>query len=50
VRRGVVEDDVHVDVRRHGGIDLVEEAAELLGAMPRRHLGERQGSQFRADP
>ena len=38
VRRGVVEHDVHVEVRRHGRVDQVEEAAELLGAMPRRHL------------
>ena len=38
VGRGVVEHDVHVEVRRHGGVDQVEEAAELLGAMPRRHL------------
>ena len=35
-----VEHDMHVEVRRHGGIDQLEEATELLGPMPRRHLGE----------
>jgi hypothetical protein len=37
---GVVEHDVHVEVRGHGGIDQVEEAAELLRPMARRHFGE----------
>ena len=38
VGRGVVEHDVHVEVCRHRFVDQVEEAPELLGAMPRRHL------------
>ena len=29
---------MHVEVRRHDLVDQVEEAAELLGAVPRRHL------------
>src|SRR5437879_10751393 len=41
VGRGVVEHDVHVEVCWYGGVDQVEETAELLGAMPRRHLGDR---------
>ena len=35
---GVVEHDVDGQIGRDGGVDPVEEAAELLGAMPRRHL------------
>ena len=38
VGRGVVEHDVHVEMGRHRVVDQVQEAAELLGAMPRRHL------------
>src|SRR5207244_558880 len=38
VGRGVIEHDMHVEVSRHRAIDQVEEAAELLGPMPRRHL------------
>ena len=37
---GVVEHDVHVEVGGHGGVDPVEEAAELFGAMPRCRRGE----------
>jgi hypothetical protein len=29
VRRGIVEDDVHLEAGRHGSVDLAEEAAEL---------------------
>jgi len=38
VGRGVVEHDVHVEVGGHGGVDQVEEAAELLGTLPGRHF------------
>jgi hypothetical protein len=38
VGRGVVEHEVHVEVCGHLGVDHVQEAAELLGAMARRHL------------
>jgi hypothetical protein len=31
---------MHVQVRRDGGVDRVQEAAELLGAVPRRHVGD----------
>ena len=40
VGRGVVEHDVHVEVCRHRAVDQDQEAAELLGAMPWRHLRE----------
>jgi len=38
VRRGVVEHQVDVEMRRHRGVDQVEEATELLSAMPWRRL------------
>src|ERR1035441_10708073 len=33
VRGGVVQDDVHFEVVRHGFVDLGEESLELLGAV-----------------
>ncbi len=36
----VVENDVHVQVLGHGLVDQVQEPAELLGAMPGRHIGD----------
>jgi hypothetical protein len=38
VRRGVAEHEVDVEVWRHVRVDHVQEAAELLGPMPSRHL------------
>jgi len=35
---GVVDHQVQIEVRRQALVDQVEEAAELLGAVPRRHL------------
>jgi hypothetical protein len=39
MRRGVVEHDVHVEVRGHRAVDQVQEATEFLGPMARRGIG-----------
>jgi hypothetical protein len=40
VGRGVVEDDMDVEVIGNRALDQVEELAELLGAVPGSHLGD----------
>jgi len=40
VRRGVVEHHVNLEVCRQRVLDQVQEASELLGAMPRCHVGD----------
>lgn len=40
VGRGVVEHDVDLETLGHRALDLVQEASELLGPVPRGHVGD----------
>lgn len=42
VRAGIVEDDVDCEGSRHGGVDLVQELAELARALSGKRLAEHR--------